>query len=147
MTTMPSPPGPPLTNDDVMVAFLDRLLQNAIRRQIWFLFLDDDQRLMSPVMPNDDFPDDPHEAITVDDLGRCTAAELIAARFAMLQDEIGASHLLVVWERPGDRSLSDQDREWARTLGPALVAAGARLRGQLLLSTDGHRVIAPDDLI
>lgn len=147
MTTTPSPPSPPLTNDDELVGFLDRLLQNALRPQTWILFLDAEDRLMSPVMPIDDLPDDPHQRITVDDLGDTTAAELFASRFAMIRNEIGAGRILLVWERPGSRTLISRDREWARTLGRALVDAGAQLRGQLMLSSEGHRIIAPDELV
>ncbi|MBF0815594.1 hypothetical protein E4U02_04140 [Microbacterium paludicola] len=121
------------------------LLTGAIRRQLWLLFLDEDDRLSEAIMPTDDFPRDPHEPNIVDDLGPVTAAHLIAARMPLVLEAVGAAALVLVWEREGAADFEREELAWAAAMAEALRLQDVPLRAQFLLHDDGVRPLTLDD--
>ena len=138
---------PALIDDATICRVLSPLLECAIRRQLWLMFLDEDDRIAGPFMPNDDYPLDPVETTRTEDLGVVPNAELLAKRFGMLMREFGFAKLLVTWERCGGSRIDPATLAWARAFGEALRAEGVVVRAQLLLHDAGLRVLAPDDLV
>ena len=136
-----------LTDDTRLVGYFTPILETAVRRQLWVFFLDEDDRPIGPAMPMDDYPDDPNRVLPTADAGLRKVAELFATRFARLMRECELAQILLVWERPGNRTLSGETLLWARALGAALSAENACVRAQLLLHSRGLRVLAPDDLV
>ncbi|MGW9632385.1 hypothetical protein ACWGST_16960 [Agromyces sp. NPDC055520] len=133
----------PVPSDNDLQARVADLLDCAIRRQWWTLFLDERDVQFPLVMPMADYPDAPD-----DPAPECgTAAELLANRLAMITREIDAAKLVFVWERPGTAESTPADRAWARALGEACRAEGIAVRAQLILHDDGVRWFAPDDYV
>lgn len=137
----------PLTDDTLLTARVEHLLERANIRQFWMLFLDEEDVQMPAVMPCDDVPADPYTECEVEDLGTVTNAELLASRIAWLMAECRFAQAVFVWERPGGPRVGDEERAWARELGAACARAGARVRAQFLLHDRGVRVLAPDDYL
>ncbi len=136
---------PILSDDAVLCDWLAPLLDRAISRQLWTILLDNELR-PGPFLANDDYPADPNEPQIVDDLGLCTAAELVADRFARGMADAGWRAMIVVWERPGPASLRGEQLAWARAFGEQLRLRGVELRAQLLLHGRGLRMLTPADL-
>jgi hypothetical protein len=124
---------------------VELMLSGAIRRQLWLLFLREDDRLGDPLMPTDEFPRDPHEPTVAPDLGPTTAAQLIAARMPVVCEAIGATQLVLVWERPGGDRFGSEERAWAAAMAHAMRASTVRLRAQFVLHDGGLRALTPDD--
>lgn len=124
---------------------LGLMLTGAIRRQMWLMFLDDDDRLSDLVMPMADYPADPDEPGVVDDLGPTTAAAMIGARIPTIAEAIGCSQVVLVWEREGDEQFQQAELGWAAAIARAVRETDVRLRGQFLLHDDGLRALTPDD--
>lgn len=124
---------------------IELMLSGAIRRQLWLLFLDADDRMSEAIMPTDDFPRSPDEPVVVDDLGPTTAAQLLAARLPSMCEAIGASQVVLVWEREGDDRFQHEELAWAATMAAVLRDADVRLRTQFVLHDDGLRALTPDD--
>ena len=124
---------------------IELMLTAAIRRQLWLLFLDGADRMSEVIMPTDDFPHDPHEPVVAGDLGPTTAAQLLAARLPLMCEAVGASQLVLVWEREGDDEFPDEELAWARAMAEALHGTHVRLRAQFMLHDDGLRALTPDD--
>jgi len=138
---------PPLTDDVRLQEYLEPLLQTAARRQLWLFFLDADDRLGGPAMPTGGLPRDPSSMVSTEDLGEQTVADVIGTRFSTLMQELGLAQVVLVWERRGGAKVHAEEREWARALGAALRAEGARVRAQFLLHDRGLRILAPDDVV
>ncbi len=125
----------PLDTDDALRDRVAVLLQTAMRRQIWLMFLDD-RSCQLPVLIPSAIPRHP---------GRGHTANL--SRFiAELVGELDAASVVFVLERPGSDGLSDNDREWLALAARASRDAGVALRGPLLCSDSGLRWIGPEDL-
>lgn len=135
-----------LTTDDELHAGLELLLERATGRQLWLLFLDEDDRLMSPLMPMDDFPDDPAEIVVTDDLGPLPESRAIVYRTNAIRTMIGGARIVLVWERRGPRGLEVLDRRWATESARHATELGVPLRAQFLLHSKGMRQIHADDL-
>ncbi|MBO3662389.1 hypothetical protein [Microbacterium stercoris] len=131
--------------DATLEELVGLMLTGAIRRQLWLMFLDDDDRMSEAIMPTTDFPEDPHEPAVVEDLGPVTAARLIADRIGRIGAAIDVTQLVVVWEREGEESFRDEELAWAAAMADAMAETGMRLRAQYLLHNTGLRVLAPDD--
>jgi hypothetical protein len=135
----------PLTDDIRLAERVAYLLERASTRQLWIMFLDE-QDVQSPVlMPCAGLPDDPFEPVSASDTGPTTAAHLMGARVASLMDGTDLAQVVLAWERPGASRLDDQDRGWARELARACRARGGRVRAQFLVHDRGVRSVAPDD--
>jgi hypothetical protein len=131
----------PISTDQDIEQRVDSLLQRAIRRQWWTLYLDADDRQRPVLMPMAGYPAHPHQPCG--DEG--TAAEVLANRLASIVAQIGAAKVIFVWERRGDDELTSGDRAWAGALGSACRDAGVVVRAQLVLHDTGVRWIAPDE--
>lgn len=131
--------------DPRLQELLELMLSGAIRRQVWLMFLDEDDRLSELVLPMADYPDDPDEPEIAEDLGPATAAGLLATRIPAIAEMIGCTQTVLVWEREGGEEFTEAERRWARAMADALRGGDVRLRAQFLLHDDGIRVLAPDD--
>ncbi|HWV49340.1 MAG TPA: hypothetical protein VN035_07780 [Microbacterium sp.] len=134
-----------LDRDDDLRDLLHVLLRQANLRQMWLLFIDEHGRLGDPLMPMNDYPDDPHEEVEVDDLGAVDQAHLLMHRSGLLREATGNASLVLVWERVGPSTLDDDDRAWASAMADAAVSLGVPLRAQFLLHNRGIRQIHADD--
>ena len=142
-----SPKDRPLRGDNDLRDVIELLLQRANQRQMWLLFIDDRGCLGEPVMPMADYPDDPDELTHVDDLGMVSHAHVLMHRAALFCEVTGNAALIVVWERPGSRSLRPEDRLWARAMHRQAATLGAPLRAQFVLHDHGVRQLHPDDYL
>jgi hypothetical protein len=133
----------PLADDILLTERIEFLLQRAGTRQLWMMFLDEDD-VQSPVLlPCTGLPVDPGERPRGAE--GSTAAELLAVRVADLMADLGLAQAVFAWERPGGPRIGDEERAWARELGAACAAEGARVRAQFLVHDRGVRVLAADD--
>lgn len=138
----------PLVTDDELLTTLEFVLEAANQRQLWFIMLGEDKRVVGPLMPMDDYPDDPEELVDTDDLGWVTFARVLMVRAAMFCGLAGGCEVVFVWERPGARNLTPGDVAWARAVLREAAADGLPgIRAQFVLHDDGIRQLRPDDLI
>jgi hypothetical protein len=118
----------PLTTDADLMERVEHLLDGAIRRQLWFMFLDERDRQSPMLIPIDDVPDRPDPAST-------TFGDLLRD----VVDALEARSVVAILERPGTSKVTADDRAWARHLRGECAAAGIRLRGPILCHSDGLR--------
>lgn len=124
----------PLTTDEQVLERVGLLVRNALRRQLWLMFLDGDDRQLPVLMPTD-VPANPRSADPSD-----------LARFIHgVNDDLGASSIVVALERRGSDEISDDDRAWFRLVQGAAAMADLRLRGPVLVHTRGVRWVAVED--
>lgn len=142
-----SPKDRPLRNDDELRELIELLLQRANQRQLWLMFIDDRGCLGEPIMPMADYPDDPEQLTHVDDLGTVSHAQVLMHRAGLFCEVTENVALILVWERPGSRSVRTEDRLWARAMHRQAAALGAPLRAQFLLHDHGVRQLRPDDYL
>ncbi len=136
----------PLTDDVLLHERVTDLLRRASVRQVWMLFLTDDDVQAPVLLPCDDLPADPNRIVD-GDLGRSTAASVLGARIAALMREFGFAQAVFAWERPGDAVAGAQERTWAHALAVACAEYGARVRAQFLVHDRGVRALTPDDYL
>ena len=135
-----------LRHDSELQEVIELLLAQAINpRQLWLFFLNDDQRIAGPIMPCDDYPDDPGDIAATDDLGAVPFADVLAHRFGLILDTVGATQIVLVWERLGRREFAENELGWARAMAGSCAALGVPLRAQFLLHDGGVRQLTPDD--
>lgn len=135
-----------LHHDSELEEVLELLLTHAMNaRQVWLLFLDDDHRLVGAIMPCDDYPDDPDDVSATEDLGVVPFADVLAHRLGEIFDVVGATRVVLVWERLGPREFAGDELRWARAMAAACAAAGVGLRAQFLLYGGGVRQLTTDD--
>jgi hypothetical protein len=125
-----------LATDEALLERVRDLVEGAYRQQLWFMFLDDDDRQL-PILVPLDVPDRPGEEHS-DPLNPFVAA---------LVDEVRPRSIVVVLERPGPDWLTVSDREWFAVVERACRAAGVVRRGPILAHDDGFRWIASEDLL
>jgi hypothetical protein len=125
----------PLRTDPEIEARVAELIGRANIRQLWALFLDHDAVQLPLLIPIDGVPSEPSPAHTTE----------IIARLRGVCEEIGASALVLVWERYGAATLTPQDAAWARALHETCGEVGVPLRAMLLSHRTGVRWIAQDD--
>ncbi|MBZ4486549.1 hypothetical protein LQ938_06785 [Microbacterium sp. cx-55] len=121
------------------------LLHGANRRQLWMLFLGEDDVLLDPIVPCDDYPDDPALTARTDDLGTVTFPTILAHRVASLRELIGFASVVLVWERRGSDLLTPTDIAWSRAMAESAADVGVDLRVQFVLHDRGVRQITPVD--
>ena len=126
----------PLITDEQVLARVADLITHSIRRQVWLMFLDEEQRQLPLLMPSY-VPRTPEP----DALG--PFGEFLAS----LVDEVDASSMVITFERLGSDTLSDSDREWFRLIHAACAAEHIPLRGPLLAHDGGIRWIAAEDYL
>lgn len=131
----------PITTDREVEERVALLLRNAIRRQWWTLYLDDDDVQLPILMPMAGYPERPD--LPSGEGG--TVAQLIADRLSGIILQVGAAKVVFVWERPGGADSTSGDRQWARALAEACRTEGVAVRAQLILHDSGVRWFADDD--
>lgn len=136
-----------LDHDDDLRDVLQVLLRRASRRQLWLLFLDERGCLGDPVMPMDEYPDDPRGEVEADDLGKVGHAHLLMHRIGMLREITGNASVVLVWERVASSTLDEEDRAWAGAMADEAALLDVPLRAQFLLHNRGMRRLRPDDYI
>lgn len=136
-----------LDRDDDLRDVLQLLLQTASRRQMWIMFIDGRGCLGSPLIPIDDYPDDPNDVVEVDDLGAVTEAHVFMHRAGVLCEMSGNAQVVLAWERVGGSAVSTQDQGWARAMADAAGALGIPLRAQFIVHVRGVRQLHPDDYL
>ena len=124
-----------LGTDDLIEQRIASLIGRAVSRQIWLLFLDDDNKQLPLVMPISDIPVAPEAG----DLAHWT--EVLRGR----TEAVNARSVIVVLERYDAERLTDADRAWARLTRDGCHDAQVPLRAVLLSHRRGVRVLAPDD--
>jgi hypothetical protein len=125
-----------LATDEALLGRVRDLVEGAYRQQLWFMFLDEDDRQLPLLVPLD-VPDRPEHEHS-DPLGPFLVA---------LVDEVRPRSIVVVLERPGPDELTRGDREWFAVVDNACRAAGVVRRGPILAHDDGFRWIAAEDLL
>lgn len=125
----------PLDTDDAVQDRVVALLERAMRRQLWLMFLDEESFQVPLLMPSS-IPRRPGKRHT----------ENFAHFIGDLVDELDAASVVFVLERPGSDSISTSDREWLALAVEACQLAGVPLRGPLICHDAGLRWIGPEDL-
>ncbi len=125
-----------LATDEALLDRVRDLVEGAYRRQLWFMFLDEEQRQLPVLIPHD-VPSRPSRE----------HGEAVHAFIAHLVDGIRPAGIVVVLERPGPDDLRRGDREWFAVVDDACRVAGVVRRGPILAHDDGFRWIAGEDLL
>ncbi|NQX12375.1 hypothetical protein HQQ80_12115 [Microbacteriaceae bacterium VKM Ac-2855] len=127
----------PLTTDTLILRRVEHLVGAAVRRQLWWLLLDGEERQIPIVSPIAGLPRRPPP----------TSIERLAGVMEVLQAQTGAAAIMLVWERTGGASLAPAERMWASAAIEASRRSGVPLRAQLLSHSTGVQWIAPDDYL
>lgn len=120
----------PLTTSELLQQRAAQLVGRAVRRQLWVMFLDEDDYQLPLLMPCDDLPDSPPDW---------------PLPFDAFADAAGAAAVFVVLERFGSDVLTATDVAWAKHVSESCAAASVDLRGIMLSHRRGVRWVAPDD--
>lgn len=124
----------PLRSDASLLARAELLLGHAIRRQVWLLFLDAEQRQLPLLMPSY-VPRRPAPG----------HRENYSRVLAVLLEDAHAHSLAVAYERRGGSDLTAADVEWLALIRAGCAEASIPLRGPLLVHDGGVRWIGPEE--
>lgn len=125
----------PLTTDLAVHERVRQIVGRASRRQIWVMFLDEDDHQIPLIMPTD-----------IPRLPKRGDAERVGGFIAGVTRDIGARSVVLTLERRGSADVSKTDAIWLQMLRDACAWARVPLRGPLLAHRTGVRWIGPDDL-
>lgn len=125
----------PLDTDAAIERRVTDLIGRATRRQLWLIFLDDEQVQLPTMIPVDDLPTAPQSG----------DGAMLGGALAMTAELLGAASVVLVWERYSGDTLTALDRRWASLAHDACDAQGLPLRAMLLSHRRGVRWIAQDD--
>jgi hypothetical protein len=125
----------PLTTDALVEQRVTSLLGRAIRRQLWLLFLDEQDVQLPLLVPLDGLPMLPPDRPDL----------TLQAMLRHFRESAGAHSFVFVLERYADATLTPADAAWARALHGACDDAGVPLRGILVSHKRGVRWVAQDD--
>ena len=89
----------PLITDEDVLERVTLLVRNALRRQLWLMFLDGEDRQLPVLMPTD-VPANP----------KTTDATNLARFIRGVNDELEATSIVVSLERRGSDEISNDDR-------------------------------------
>ena len=131
--------------DDDLADVLAMLLDTAIRRQMWLIFIDDRGCVAGPLMPLDDLRTEPDEPVETRDLGELPVATVLMHRIGEFLEHTGNARVVLVWERRGSRRVQERDRAWAQAMAMQALELEVPLRAQFLLHNHGLRQLHPDD--
>lgn len=124
----------PLRTDALIEARVAALIGRACSRQLWFLYLDENQVQLPNIMPVGNPPFWPDQSVAV-----------LASRIHDAMDDFGARSVIIVFERYADATIKDSDRAWARAINDEFRIAGVHVRGMLISHRHGVRWLAQDD--
>ena len=124
----------PLDTDADVVQRLEAVLEGAMRRQVWLMFLDENGHQLPVLYPS---------YLTQKPRKRDAAA--LGHFIRVLCDELEAEAVIVTYERRGRTDLTEPDRVWLRCLRDACHAADVPFRGPFLLHSGGVVAVPPDD--
>lgn len=124
----------PLTSDSLIEERIAALVGRACGRQVWFLFLNDENVQLPLIIPVSDPPLMPEPALPQ-----------LVGNIVRACDGLDARSVIVVLERYAEPEFTAADRAWARGLGIAFDAAGLPMRAILVSHRRGIRWFAPDD--
>jgi hypothetical protein len=120
----------PMPTDADLLAMANDLVGPALRRRLWMLTLDGDQRPGPFVSQIDDVPVDADPA---------SIAQLAETLRFIGREVEGVESFLLVWERPGSADVRMQEADWMA----GLAATDAPIRAQLVASDDGVHLVDP----
>jgi hypothetical protein len=126
----------PLTTDRDIEDRVAALIGRANTRQLWLLFLDEQDVQLPLLVPIEGLPSEPtdeHVGAVVD-------------RVREVMGEIGSSAVITVLERYSSAALTAQDASWVRFLRSACAERGVNLRAQLLSHRTGVRWIGEEEI-
>ena len=123
----------PLSTDALIQQRVATLIGKAIRRQLWVMFLDENDVQLPVLMPIDGVPTQPE------------GNERLPEILRQLVDSVGAHSVILVLERYASQELTGSDIAWARALHKAAEGADIGLRAILLSHRGGVRWVAQDD--
>lgn len=137
-TITPFRPGDEIADDAELLELAHFLAGGARprRRTLTVTWLDADDRLLGLALPIDDVPRRPDPAALV---GLGTVLR------SVVDDEAPGGCAVVVLERPGDATLTEDDRAWNNDLREHADAQGVRLRGFFVAAGGVVRPLALDD--
>ena len=121
----------PITSDDEIVERVSELLERATQRQVWMLFLDDEDVQLPLLIPISDYPTSPGD----------DEAPAFAAHIGAVMRDVEAASVVIVWERYASAHATPSDRAWAAAMSEACADAGVRVRAQLLCHRTGVRLL------
>lgn len=124
----------PLVSQVLIEERVRALIGRASRRQLWFLFLDENQVQLPLLIPLDDYPSSPDASV-----------HHLARAIGQAMETAGADSVVVVIERYAASALAPADVGWAKAIHDAFDLEGLRLRGLLLSHNRGVRWVAQDD--
>ncbi|MCU1423887.1 MAG: hypothetical protein JWM51_178 [Microbacteriaceae bacterium] len=127
----------PLVTDTDIENRVAALVGRAQQREIWLLFLDENDIQLPVVLPFSDPPVIPPD----DDLAAWSA---VITEVAEITE---ARSVIVVIERYGTPTFGAADRAWARFLANGCGDAAIPLRAVVLSHRRGVRAIPPDDYV
>ncbi len=127
----------PLVSDELIEQRVRAIVGRACRRQVWMLFLDDNQVQVPLILPMADYPSSPGDG----------NAAVFATRVREIIEVAGAAQVIFVWERYSGDRLTPSDTAWAKHLHVACLAEGVVVRAQLLSHRRGIRWMAPEDYL
>lgn len=122
----------PLTSDALIEQRVADIVGRAISRQLWFMFVDEDDLQLPMIIPMDR-PNDPGDHLDV-----------LAENVKRTAELLDAAAVIVVIERRASDELSPVDIVWVRGIARSFEAAGVTLRGIALSHRHGVRWIARD---
>jgi hypothetical protein len=127
--------GTPLRRDEQVLALVAGLLDRALRRQLWLVLLDADDRPLPVLLPS-----------SIPRHRRDGDAERMARFLGEVVDDLGAVSFVHVYERRGPDRVDAVDRAWLRLGIEAAALASLTSRGPVLLHDEGARWIGEEDL-
>lgn len=119
-----------LTTDSDLLARVNALVRNAIKRQVWLMFLDAERRQLPVLLPTE-IPAGPGDE----------DAELIGSFIRTMMSEVDAATAVITLERPGPSDLNESDRAWLDTLRRAAETAEVDFAGPFLCHRRGVRAV------
>ncbi len=123
-----------LIRDDDLLSRVESLLERAMRRQVWLMFLDEHGYQLPVLLPSP-VPRRPGPGDGV----------RLAKFFRTTLDDVPASSLIITYERPGRAALTNGDLRWIQLLREACLLAEIPFRGPLLCHDEGVRWVPADE--
>ena len=131
----------PLTTRGEILERVDDLVGTAVARQLWLLFVDEDDVQLPILVPLDHIPVRPsdRERRSIEFLIDSVCAECDWAGTPV-------AGVIVVHERYASPQLQNADREWARTVRDVVVDSGLAFRAAAISHSSGTRLLEPNEI-